>query len=188
MKSSFFSDKELSKIGLLSYGINCLISKKASFYSPECISLGDNVRIDDFCILSGHINIGSWIHISAYSSLYAKFGIEISDFVTISSRVSIFSQSDDYSGLYMTNPIVPEEFTSIKGGKVVFERHSIVGAGSIVLPGITFHEGSCAGALSLVKQDLEEWKIYGGIPAKYIRDREKNILILEQKLWQERNY
>ena len=43
-------------------------------------------------------------------------------------------------------------------------------------------EGSCAGAMSLVKNDLEAWKIYAGIPARYIQDRKRNILDLEKEL------
>ena len=69
MPSSFYSQKELTSIGFKSIGTNVLISKKASFYSPEEISIGNNVRIDDFCILSGKITLGSNIHISAFCAL-----------------------------------------------------------------------------------------------------------------------
>ncbi|MEC2449247.1 acyltransferase, partial [Bacillus cereus] len=50
---SFYSQEELSEIGFLSVGENVLISKKTSIYNPGAISVGNNVRIDDFCILSG---------------------------------------------------------------------------------------------------------------------------------------
>jgi galactoside O-acetyltransferase len=66
MDNSFYSEIELSKLGLKDYGKNVLISKKCSIYSPEKISIGNNVRIDDFCILSGNIILGSNIHISTF--------------------------------------------------------------------------------------------------------------------------
>ena len=63
--SSFFSESELKAIGFLKYGKNVLVSRKASIYNPEQMVLGDNIRIDDFCILSGNIKLGSYIHIPA---------------------------------------------------------------------------------------------------------------------------
>ncbi|MCB6803967.1 hypothetical protein LI178_31950, partial [Enterocloster bolteae] len=55
----------LKAIGFLKYGKNVLVSRKASIYNPEQMVLGDNIRIDDFCILSGNIKLGSYIHIPA---------------------------------------------------------------------------------------------------------------------------
>lgn len=34
------------------------------------MTIGSNVRIDDFCILSGRLEFGSYVHIAAYSALY----------------------------------------------------------------------------------------------------------------------
>lgn len=182
MSNSFLSESELAKVGFNKIGRNVLISRKASIYSPENISLGNNVRIDDFCILSGHIEAGSYIHISAYTALYGKFGITLEDFVTISGKVMVYSQSDDYSGEYMTNPMLPEEFTHVTGGKVVFKKHSIVAAGCIIFPGITLDEGAAAGAMSLITRNIPQWSIYAGIPAKFIKERKKDIIDLEKKL------
>lgn len=96
--NSFLSQEEIAKIGLKSYGQNVYISRHASIYSPEKIAIGDNVRIDDFCILSGIIEIGSCVHIAAYSAIYGgDKGVFISDYANISSRVSVYSVSDDYS-------------------------------------------------------------------------------------------
>ena len=67
--TSFYSEEELAQLGLKSYGSNVLISRFASIYSPQNISIGNNVGIDDFCIRSGNISIGNCCHISAYCSL-----------------------------------------------------------------------------------------------------------------------
>ena len=55
MTTSFYSREELLDLGLKSVGENVRISRKVSIYGAEQISIGDNVRIDDFCILSGII-------------------------------------------------------------------------------------------------------------------------------------
>lgn len=58
-----YTASELLEFGFKSIGINILISKDAKIYSPEKISLSDNIRIDDFCILSGKINIKSNVYL-----------------------------------------------------------------------------------------------------------------------------
>ncbi len=179
---SFYSRVELEKFGFSSFGENVLISKKASIYSPDRIKIGSNVRIDDFCILSGDIVIGNHVHIAAYSALFGSNGIELKDFSGISSRVTIYSSSDDYTGMYLTNPTVPAEYKKIYGGKVTLEKHVIVGASSVILPNVTLKEGSSIGAMTLITKDTKEWTIYFGIPAKELKARKKNLLELEQEL------
>jgi len=64
--TSYYSKIELSQIGFKSLGDNVLISKKTSFYGISRICIGNNVRIDDFCVLSagiGGIFIGNYVHI-----------------------------------------------------------------------------------------------------------------------------
>ena len=53
----FYTNIELQTLGFKAVGKNVFISNKASIYSPHLIEIGDNVRIDDFCILSGNINL-----------------------------------------------------------------------------------------------------------------------------------
>lgn len=181
--NSFYSIDELKELGFKSFGENVLISRNACIYGAENITIGNNVRIDDFCILSGKITIGSWIHISAYTGLFGgNEGIELADFVTISSRCAVYAVSDDYSGKTMTNPMIEDEYRQTYGGKVHFEKHSIIGSGCTVLPGVTLREGASVGAMSLVKNNLEEWSMYAGIPAVKIKERYKNAKELEHKM------
>ena len=184
--NSFFTNDELLNIGFQHVGENVSISRKASFYSPEKITIGNNVRIDDFCILSGSIVLNNFIHLSAYSACFAgDIGIEIESFCCLSSRVSVYAISDDYSGIAMTNPTIPIKYRKVDQKKVIIKKHSLIGAGSIVLPGVIIQEGSSFGAMSLILQDSEPWSINVGIPAKKIKNREKNILTLEEKLLEE---
>lgn len=179
---SFYNQYELKNLGLKHYGENVLISDKCSIYNADNISIGDNVRIDDFCILSGNIEIGNYVHISAYCALYGKFGIKIGDFSGLSPKSTIFSASDDFSGEFMTNPMLPGTLTNVTGGLVEFERFVQIGASSIVMPNVTCKEGAVAGAFSLIQNDLEPWTINVGIPSKKIKDRSKNILKLKDSV------
>lgn len=175
----------ITRLGFRSVGENVLISDKASFYNCAGIVLGNNVRIDDFCVLSagtGGISIGSNIHIAVYSSLIGAGQIRIDDFANISSRVSIYSSSDDYSGATMTNPMVPARFSGVTHADVRIGRHVIIGCGSVVLPGVSLDEGAAIGALSLVTRDCAAFGIYAGTPARYVKERSRNLLALEQEL------
>jgi len=177
----------LKKLGFLSIGQNVNISNRASFYNTANISLGDNVRIDDFCVLSagaGGIFLGDYVHIAVYSSLMGAGKISLFDFSGLSSRVSIYSSSDDYSGTMLTNPTVPSRFTGVTHADVTLEKHVIVGTGSVILPGVTLREGVAVGALSLVNNDCEAFGIYAGIPAKRIGNRSRKLLEVEKEMQQ----
>jgi len=165
-------------------GKDCKISSKVSIYGADQIEIGDNVRIDDFCILSGGsgLKIGSHCHIACFAALFAGSGIIIDDFVGLSARVTLYSESDDYSGESMTNPQVDRELRrKMEKGTITIGRHAIIGAYSAVMPGVTIHEGAAVGAHSMVKDDLDPWTIYAGIPAVRIKDRKKDPLDLEKE-------
>ncbi|AKA16680.1 acyltransferase [Aeromonas hydrophila] len=182
---AYLNVQQLQDMGFLSIGSNVLISDKASIYGAARIRIGSNVRIDDFCVLSagsGGIDIGDYIHIAVYSSLIGAGKIIISDFCNISSKVAIYSSNDDYSGSFMTNPMVPSEYTNVKHADVKLEKHVVIGSGSLLLPGITLHEGVAVGALSMVRTDCEAFSIYMGVPAKKIKNRKKSMLELEVEL------
>lgn len=186
--NSFYSEEELKEIGFAHIGNNVLISKKASIYGAGNISLGNNVRIDDFCILSGKIEIGNYVHIAAYTAFYGgSEGIYMDDMSTVSSHSSVYAVSDDYSGETMTNPMIPDEYKNVTNSKVEIGKHVIVGTHSVILPGVIVGEGCSVGAMSLVNKSLDPWKIYGGVPCKYLKDRKKDLLELEKKFVSERS-
>lgn len=186
--NSFYSEKELNGLGFKSFGKNVMISRKASFYGIGDIEIGSNVRIDDFCILSGKITLGNYVHIAAYSGLFGgSNGIVFDDFSGVSSKVMVYAESDDYSGKTMTQPVVPEKYTGVYGGLVHLEKHVLVGTGCSILPNVTIGEGTAVGAMSLVNKPLEAWGIYVGIPCRRIAEREKKLLELEKQLHDEKN-
>ena len=176
--TSFYSDEELSTLGLKKFGTNVRISRKCSIYGGANSEIGDNVRIDDFCILSGNIKLGSNIHISAFVALYGAYGIEFQDYTGISPQSTIYSAMDDFSGEFLIGPIHSKSTTNVTGGKVTLEKYTQIGCNCVIFPGITIKEGSVIGAMSLVKSDIESWGIYAGIPAMRIKERSKSLLKL----------
>jgi galactoside O-acetyltransferase len=178
----FYTEKELKNIGFKSIGQNVLISNKTSIYNPQNISIGDNVRIDDFVTLSpsSELIIGSYIHIGVYASIIGKGKVVLKDFTGISGRVSIYSSNDDYTGLGMTNPTIPDEFKRVTHGDVIINKHAIIGSGTIILPNVIIGEGASIGGLSLVSKNCDEYTIYAGNPLRVIGKRLKKFLKYEK--------
>lgn len=179
---AYLTQLQLENMGFKSLGSNVKISDKASIYNPELIEIGHNSRIDDFCIVSGRISIGEYCHITPMCLLAGgEKGIFINEFCTLAYGVKIFSQSDDYSGETMVNSLIPKKFKNEKIDIVKLERQVIVGANSVIMPGVIIKEGCSVGAMSLVNRNTAEWGVYMGIPAKRTKERSKKILELEKQ-------
>jgi len=178
---AYYTESELIQLGFKYFGKNVKISDKASIYNCNQIEIGDNSRIDDFCVISGKIQIGRNVHITPQCLIAGgEKGITFDDFTTIAYGVKIFTQSDDYSGQTMTNSTIPKKYKNEIKNKVIIGKYSIVGAGSVIMPGIILAEGTSIGAMSLVRKKTEPWSIYVGNPAKKIKNRSKNLLKLEK--------
>ena len=178
----FLEDQELELLGFRYVGKNVKISDRASIYSPERISIGDNSRIDDFCVLAGEINLGRNVHIAAFNNLSAgRAKITMGDFSGLAFGCHIVAQSDDYSGETMTNPTVPAKFKQERSSPVHIGRHVILGTGTIVLPGVEIGEGVSSGAGTLFTKSVDPWSVYIGNPARKFKSRSKTLLDLEEQ-------
>lgn len=176
---AYYSNEELKELGFLYIGKNVKVSKQAAIYNHEQISIGDNSRIDDFCIVSGKVDIGRNIHITPQCLIAGgEKGIILEDYVTLAYGVKVFSQSDDYSGETMTNSLIPKKYKNEYMKEVIIKKHSIVGASSVIMPGVVLEEGTSIGSMSLVTKSTKSWGIYVGIPVKRLKDRSKNLLKL----------
>lgn len=185
---SYFTEDDLKNEGFKSLGSNVRIARNCTLVGVENIAIGNNVRIDGYCTFvvpaGGHIDLGSYIHIGGYCSVLAAEGVVIDDMSTLSWGVRLFTRSDDFSGEWMTNPTVPSEYTCADRGRIEIAKHVVVGANSLVLPGVLLDTGVGVGALSMVTRNLEPWAIYAGVPARWIKSRARNLLELENRLLQ----
>lgn len=179
---AYYTQKKLKELAFKYIGKNVKISDKASIYNCGQIEIGDNSRIDDFCVISRKIKIGRNVHIAPFCLVAGgEKGIIFEDFSGLAYQVKVFTQSDDYSGRTLTNPTISDEYKKEAKKEVFIGKHSIVGAGSIIMPGVVLVEGISVGALSLVRKKTEEWSIYLGNPAKKIASRKKDLLELEKQ-------
>jgi len=179
-----YTEHDLKEEGFRALGSNVRIARNCTVVGAENISIGNNVRIDGYSTIiatgDGYVTLGSNIHIGGHCTILAGKGFVMNDFSTLSWGVRVFTQTDDFSGTFMTNPTVPSQYTNVYGGLVTLGRHSVIGAGCVILPNINIPEGVAVGALSLLNQDLVKWSIYAGIPAKIIKKRSSELLSYEQ--------
>ena len=177
---AYLEQDALQAMGFAALGRNVRISDKAAIYGAAQMRIGDNSRIDDFCVISGRVEIGRNVHIAPFCLVAGGTpGIVLEDFTGLAYRVSVFAQSDDYSGATLTNPTVPVQFKQELRLPVRLGRHVIVGAGAILCPGVELGEGSAVGAGSLVLKSCPPWTILAGTPARKINDRKQDLLHLE---------
>ncbi|NCB57174.1 MAG: acyltransferase [Gammaproteobacteria bacterium] len=183
---AFIPRYKLEQIGFKKLGKNVSISDKASLYNVDQIEIGDNSRIDDFCMVSGNVKIGRNVHVTAFCNIAGgEPGVIISDFSTLAYGCHVFSQSDDYSGESMTNSTIPKKYKCEKFESVLIGKNVIVGARSVILPGCNIADGCSIGAMSLITRPTSPWGIYFGIPARRVKERKMDLLQFETEYLKE---
>jgi acetyltransferase-like isoleucine patch superfamily enzyme len=173
-------------VGLRSVGSDVQVDETVRVFGAQHVAIGSHVRIDCFAVITAgpeRVSIGDHVHLGVGTCLFGTAGIEIGDFTSLSSRVSVYSTDDDYGGGRLSGPTVPLEFRSVHSSRVVLERHALVGAGSVILPGVRICRGAAVGALSMVKRDVGEGEVVAGVPVRFLRRRDVGLLTeLEERV------
>ncbi|MGH6678845.1 MAG: acyltransferase [Bradyrhizobium sp.] len=150
MASAYYTADELMALGCTAVG-NCVsVSRLARFYGYEG-TLGHRVRIDDFTIIKGRVDIGSFVHVSAFCLLGGTGGrLMFGDFSTTAAYVGIYTASDDYASPLLTNSVVPVDLKRGIAGDVTIGRSVVIGSHCVVLPGAVVEDYATVGALCIV--------------------------------------
>jgi len=180
----------MQQIHFKSLGKNVNIYSLAKIVNPENISIGDETVIDDFAFLYGvgkGINIGRFCHITVHCIIQSSGLVQIGDFTGIGPGSIILSASDDYYGDgFIGLKVFGSKYRNMVSKDVILGRHVHIGAGTIILPGVTIGEGCSIGAGSLVTKDLPSWTICYGAPCKPVREKpSQKQLQLEKEFLQE---
>jgi len=179
---AFLTSEQLAAAGFKKLGRNVKISDKAVVYNPEQVEIGDHSRIDDFCVVSGKVTIGRNVHIAVFCNLAGgSEGITMDDFSGLAYGCHVFSQSDDYTGRTLTNPTVPAKYKHERKAAIHIGRHCIIGTSSLVFPGVYLAEGCSVGAMAMVTKSTEPWGVYTGTPARRVKERKQDLLVLEKE-------
>lgn len=158
-------------------GKDVIIHPSSIIKRPHLVEVGDHVSIDVGVYLSTRAKIGNYVHIAPYVCIIGGGDavLIMEDFSNISAGAKVVVLSDDFTA-GMINPIVPVKYRNLVGGVVRMERFTVVGANSVVLPGITMAEGSVVGANSTLTKDTEPWTVYVGSPARPTKKRDNKLI------------
>lgn len=128
-------------------GIQTSIHCGCEFYHMAGVDIADNTVINRNVVLDG------------------RRGLHIGSNVSISEQAIIYTLQHD-----LDDP----DFV-VTGGPVSIHNYAFVGARAIVLPGVTIGEGAAVAAGAVVTKDVSPYAVVGGVPARFIRERSRNL-------------
>jgi len=141
------------------------------------IDFGKYIIIDDFVLIYAKekITIGNYVHIASFTSITGGNNLLIGNYAAISQGCRILTATDDFKDWGFGNSTISNEYRNIKSAPIIIGDFCIIGANSVVLPGVTIGEGATIGANSVVTKTLEPWGIYIG--NKKIGERNKEEVL-----------
>jgi len=175
-------------------GSGIIIGRNCIFRHPSKLQIGDNVTIDDLCLIdargtgqkgivlqdnaiinrsttiqskSGDIEIGKSAAIGANSSLVSWDGIKIGDGVSIAAGCYI--SAGDYDTSDLSTPVIEQE--AITKGPIIIEDNVWIATRVTILDGVQIGRDSIIYAGSVVTENIPERSIVHGNPAKVIFTR-----------------
>ena len=174
-------------------GSNVVFGQNVVVRHPHKIRIGNDVVIDDNCLLDAKgdtnrgITIGSGVFVGRNTILSCKNGdIEIQDGANIGFNCEVFSASDvrigrntllaaycyviggDHDFSDASRPVLEQPRTS-RGVRI--GAGAWLGAGAKVLDGVTIGDRAVVGAAALVRESVPDGAIAVGVPARVVGQR-----------------
>lgn len=116
-------------------------------------------------LLPRGLRIADNVAIGWFAELDARGGISIDHDTNISSHVKIITGSHD-----IDDPGFTADFLPVRIG-----HHCWIGTGAMVLQGVTIGDGAVVAAGAVVTKDVPPYAVVGGVPAKVIRERRRDL-------------
>ncbi len=107
------------------------------------------------------IKIGKNVFVNHDCTFLDLGGISIEDDVLIGPKVSLITEN---------HPLEPANRKKLEVKPILIKRNAWIGAGAIILPGVTVSENAVVAAGAVVSKDVPANTVVGGIPAKIIKE------------------
>jgi acetyltransferase-like isoleucine patch superfamily enzyme len=162
-------------------GQSVVVGKGVKFNHPECVSIGNDVQINDFCWVSTakeitesgrptlklepRLSIGDGTYIGRFCTIACINKVTIDCNVLISDKVYI---GDAMHGFLRTDiPIKAQYLWS--PGPIRIKDGAWIGINAAILPNVTIGRNSVVGANSVVTKDVPDFCIVAGNPARILK-------------------
>jgi bifunctional N-acetylglucosamine-1-phosphate-uridyltransferase/glucosamine-1-phosphate-acetyltransferase GlmU-like protein len=162
-------------------GQGIVLGRGVKIEYPECVSLGDNVHLNDYCWLSvvtqnfevgrptvslkPELSIGNGSYIGRFGTLACINRLTIGHSVMISDRVFI---GDAAHGYARTDLPIRDQYMTSKG-PIEIGDGTWIGIGVSVVANVKIGRNCVIGAGSVVTHDIPDFSIAAGVPAKVLR-------------------
>ena len=157
-------------------GTDCFFQKFNSLHNPNRIVLGNGVRIGRLAVLSvwkknadeplicigNGVDLGDFIHISAFSRIEIGNGTLTGRFVTITDNAHGDMSVDQLKETPLSRPIVSK-------GPVIIGKNVWIGDKVTILPAVEIGDGAVIAANSVVTKNVPPYCVVAGNPAKVVR-------------------
>jgi virginiamycin A acetyltransferase len=127
------------------------------------------------------VKVGSYsygfIDVVNFNPANTRLQIQIGNFVTIAPEVKFLINENHQTKSFTSYPIKSKLFNlqndedAFSKGPIIIEDEVWIGYGVIILSGVKIGKGAIVAAGSIVSNNIEPYSIYGGIPAKKIKNR-----------------
>lgn len=142
----------------------------------DCLTknIGENTNVWQYVVVLSKAVIGDYCNICAHSfiendvkigdNVTVKCGVYLWDGITIEDNVQIGPN------VTFTNDKYPRAKQKFELQRTTIKKNASIGAGSIILGGVTIGENSLIGAGSLVTKDVPANELWFGNPARFIKE------------------
>lgn len=176
---------------------------KYDYYNSIILSLrkleGINVNTTNFINSSKYLKVGRYSFYNKNFKIKGQENVEIGSFCSFGENITFITENHDtnfpatqgFVYRKLMNQDHPAEISKIKTkertkGAIIVGNDVWIGDNVSIMPGVTIGDGACIAASSVVTKDVEPYSIYGGIPAKKIKNRFSDEVInflLQIKWW-----
>jgi acetyltransferase-like isoleucine patch superfamily enzyme len=155
-------------------GENVIFETGVLVFHADHIAVGSNVYVGHYSILKGYYKgemvIGDDVWIGQQVFFHSAGGLFLGDRVGVGPGVQIITSFHREEG--WNKPILE---SALEFAPVTVGADCDLGVGSIILPGVTIGCGVQIGAGAVVTEDIPDYTVAAGVPAKVIRQRQEGI-------------
>jgi len=165
---------EINRDQFRKIGENVIFETGVLIFHADHIDVGSNVYVGHYSILKGYYKgemvIGDDVWIGQQAFFHSAGGLFIGDRVGVGPGVRIITAFHRDEG--WSKPILD---STLEFAPVTVGADCDLGVGAVILPGVTIGRGVQIGAGAVVTENIPDYAVAAGVPAKVIRQRQERL-------------